>query len=148
MSGLSRCESARSVPLDWHNYQATDRTQVVAAEIDQCYVGLTPIEKVMRQVELRERLVDAASGTLTRGSKLKKVRSQPDLWEIRWKFDGVPWRMYHAEPPSEPNLLLALKFHRKVVSGTQFSIRRKQNRQMSEAAERYKSGQGYRWGID
>ncbi len=44
MSGLSRCESARSVPLDWHYYEATDRTRVVAAEIGQCFVGLTPTE--------------------------------------------------------------------------------------------------------
>jgi len=92
MSGLSRCESARSVPLDWHYYEATDRTRVVAAEIGQCFVGLTPTEKVMRQVELRGRLADAASGVLTRGKSLKQVRSQPDLWEIRWQFAGVPWR--------------------------------------------------------
>jgi len=144
---MSRCETLRITPLDWHYFHAADGTKVVTAEIVRCFDGLAPAEKTMRQVELRERLADAANGTLTRGDKLDKVGSQPDLWEIRWQFNGAPWRMYHAEPIREPNMLLALKFHEKRIMGTQFCIRQEQNREMQDAAVRYRAGQSYRWGI-
>jgi len=143
----SRCETPRVTPLDWHYFHTADGIRVVAAEIVHCFEGLAPAEKKMRQVELRERLADAASGTLICGDKLDAVWSQPDLWEIRWQFDGAPWRMYHAEPIGEPNILLALKFHEKSIVGSQSRIRREQNREMQNAAVRYSAGQSYRWGI-
>ncbi|MFE5293008.1 hypothetical protein ACFQ8T_12575 [Isoptericola sp. NPDC056618] len=76
------------------------------------------------------------------------VRSQPELWEMKWKFKRMgEYRLYHAEPGRSPDLV-ALRFHRKDTDrfASSTEINQRQNVEMELAAARYEAGEDHRWG--
>lgn len=93
------------------------------------------------------RMRAAASGELVGFDVLEPVRVHPELWEIKWKPRKLgEFRMYHAEPGGDPELV-GLRFHRKDVrSGDRVVIRAAQEAEMALAATRYSDGVSDRWG--
>lgn len=88
----------------------------------------------------------AASGELAFGEALAPIHRDPDLYELRWNFDGTLVRQYHAEPPEHLELLVKLHLHLKIVDGiTQELVSELQNEQISYALMRYRAGESQTW---
>lgn len=120
----------------------------ILQEIQVLTAGVTQAEAEMRRAELKAYLLRAAEGRLVRPRELIPVRGQSEVWEIRWIFqNGDHFRMYHAEPESDPDLLLALLFHKKEFANIDSETIRMQNLKMREAASRFFEGRRVRWGL-
>ncbi|WP_169172691.1 type II toxin-antitoxin system RelE/ParE family toxin [Bifidobacterium oedipodis] len=77
---------------------------------------------------------------------IHKIVSQPDIWELRWKIRGNPYRLYYAEDISEKPEFVGLSFVRKSTNGTSEEIRQWQNQDAAQAQERYRHAQPFQWG--
>jgi hypothetical protein len=109
---------------------------------------LSDSAKAIRVGEILGRMRNAARGRIALGDKdLVPVRTHPELWELRWSLGKLgKFRMYHAEPGSDPDLV-ALRFHRKNDSSNDaVEIHRLQQEEIDEAAKRYGDGVKIRWG--
>ena len=108
--------------------------------------GLTVIEKAYRVGRVRAIMQAGAEGTLAGSELLEPVSTQPELWELKWKYRGnVEYRMYHAEPAGGSPDLVALRFHLKDVSAPEEIVER-QEMEMRTAADRHDHGEPVRWG--
>lgn len=111
-------------------------------------VRLSDSAKAMRVGDIIGRMRNAARGRIALGDKdLVPVRTHPELWELRWSLRKLgKFRMYHAEPGGEPDLV-ALRFHRKDDSSNDVAeIHRLQQEEIDEATKRYGDGVKIRWG--
>jgi len=134
----SRCEVPRETPLDWLYFRKSeDDTPEVLREMAQVFSGLTDVAKVALYAEFNDTMRLAAMGELNRGDfvDVAKVFVAPELWELRWDTDGVLYRLYHAEPPRNNDVLAALRFHTK--GPEMFDDSDAQRAEMLIAAARY-----------
>lgn len=94
-------------------------------------------------------LTEGTEGNKKASTDLKPIRKDPEVWELRWPLPHhAPLRQYHAEPTTEPALLLVLKVHLKdLTSADSATISASQNAEIAEARSRYFRGRGDRWGI-
>lgn len=99
----------------------------------------TKIEKTLRHQELADLMRRAEAGRLLWGEDLVDVMRHAHLFEMRWDlfpYEGesppVVARLYFAEPPSDPTLLLALHLHLKDLDAG-VDIRAEQNAAMDLA---------------
>lgn len=144
----SRCQEPTSPPLTWSYYGT------VGSELSALVADLTRVEKLARYAELKALLNAAAQGELEDDPDLKPVQRDPRLWELRWRFGGRPWRMYHTEPDEMTRHLVALKFHQKVdtcppeYSDAQCTrhLNRLQDRDIDDASARFDEGWPTLWG--
>ncbi len=108
-------------------------------------LGMGPVRTAALKGEVNARMKAAASGRLRGADELEPVRTQPELWEIKWKEKkNVQLRLYHAEPGRSPDLV-ALHFHCKDVSD-QDRIKERQEAAMQVAADRHYEGAPRVWG--
>jgi hypothetical protein len=149
----ARDESLAATPApfrSFHYFSATDDGLHVRTEVvDAIYAmrRLTDLERAMRIAEVNTTLRAAARGELRGSEQLDPVRTQPTLWELRWKWrHGVEGRMYHAEPAGGRPDMVALLFHRKHADGDSAEIKNHQDAEMQLAADRYAEGEARRWG--
>lgn len=125
-----------------------DERVKVRAEIADAVdaVARSAMDAAMIQSEIWARVRAAGRGQLRDSEDLVPVRTQPELWELRWKPHGVDLRMYHAEPGGDP-AMVGLLFHRKTVDGLNgLQIEAAQDAKMDEAATRLTSGRHALWG--
>lgn len=111
-------------------------------------VRLSDSAKAMRVGDILGRMRIAARGRIALGDKdFIPVRTHPEMWELRWSLRRLgKFRMYHAEPGGDPDLV-ALRFHRKDdSSGDGAEIDRLQQAEMDRAADRYGDWVKIRWG--
>jgi hypothetical protein len=118
----------------------------VTSEYLACFDGLGHSATIERLAAIKQRLGAAARGELTFDEDLKPVARDPELWEIRWEFEGVQWRLYHGEPALAPGWLIGLRFHRKSV-GTDIETRLAQNGEIDIASRRFTQGRLWHWGL-
>lgn len=144
----SRCTLPRSVPLDWIDFRDDENEQTNLALSAILALPEAQQELVIGEiVALRER---AALGLIPYGDEndpdLKPIRTDPDVYELRWRFGSVLLRQYHAEPPELPNALVDLHFHRKDVSSNDDTkIAALQDVEISQAQLRYLGGRSHLW---
>jgi hypothetical protein len=143
---LQPVDSARS----FHYYSPTGGTPTVRQEVvDALYDRARSVVDGAGMVgDVLGRMRAAARGGLANDpDEFEPVRRQPELWEIKWKFRKVgEFRMYHAEPMSDPELV-ALRFHEKETEGlTPDEIEALQDAEMDLAGDRYEAGENRRWG--
>lgn len=89
----------------------------------------------------------AADGLIDDGDDelLDAIRRNPDVWELRWNFDGVLVRQYHAEPAEAPSELIDLHAHiKEIFPNDQQAIDDSQDVQISQGLFRYKIYRGSR----
>jgi hypothetical protein len=139
----SRCTIPSPQPYVWEHYRAgvnrVAENELEAALEDGC--------QTQTEYDFRLAEVDALRDRASRGElevksrdedpEIVPVMSYPTLWELRWDFGGRPFRQYHAEPITRPDVLLALLSHWKSVTGAADQIRAAQQAKMSEAARRF-----------
>lgn len=120
-------------------YYRPDATNELHTLLD---VG-TVLEKKMRALEFYDTMQAAATGSLRwLDWNFDSVASFEHLLELRWGMSPfqsetppVEIRLYFTEPAAEPNVLLALVFHRKDVTEKR-EIKKLQNEQMGIAETR------------
>lgn len=62
------------------------------------------------------------------------------MWELRLGYTQGQNRLYFGEPPSHPDLLVAVRCHEKWLRGTAQEITDAQNREMDLASQRLADG--------
>lgn len=124
-----------------------DGTADVKSEVLAYTNGGTDIENTVRRNEIFFRLSLAAKGQLTPPKQVAPVDQNTEIWEIRWEAEGRHLRMYHGEPPSIPDYIIPLRFHRKSTSGTKAEIWTKQTIEMRIASFRYETWRASNWFI-
>lgn len=139
----------RDDPLTFHFAQIDGPPSPVIAELLDVCTGRSPTETEMLKAELVDRIRVACLGRLGDPEQVKAIAQDPNVWEIRW--ENLPRvgsvRLYVAEPPLFPGVLLALHVHRKLITGTEDEKRADQNAAIALALRRYGLGQASRWGL-
>ena len=101
--------------------------------------GLAPFNQtwVLGQIDgLFE--VAAEGGIVDEGEiRLKPIRSDPDIYELRWTLLTKKIRHYHAEPIRQPDLLVKLHHHIKELFDDPAETSRAQNVEIQHAQDRY-----------
>jgi len=145
----SLCAQPCATPRTFHWFSNDDGTERVYQEVvDAAWAdGRTPHAAAGIIGDVLAKSRRAASGMLRSASDLVPVRLHPMLWELRWRLGRVgEFRMYHAEPGADPDLV-ALRFHHKDTSGsTQGEIDSVQEGEMDVAQARYERRSTDRWG--
>lgn len=85
------------------------------------------------------------SGLEKLDDKIEPCRTQPEIFELKWKKRLATirgeFRLYYGEPRVDPDLLhpgfVAVLFHAKDTSGSPQDIEKKQDDVMQEAANRF-----------
>ena len=145
----SLCAQPCATPRSFHWFSSSDGTEHVYQEVvDAAWDdGRTAHAAAGIIGDVLAKARRAASGKLRSASDLVPVRLHPVLWELRWTLGRVgEFRMYHAEPGVDPELV-ALRFHRKDTSGsTQGEVDSAQESEMDVAQARYQRRAVERWG--
>lgn len=147
----SLCYQPVDAPRSFHYF--TDGTVRVYKEMVDAAYGhdRTSLAAAGLMGDFLGQLRRAAHGELRSGGNNREpvgpVRLNPDIWEIRWKLGRLgEFRLYHAEPDDEPQLV-ALRFHEKDSSSEDAdTIDDLQEDEMRLAGTRYDDGVNNRWG--
>lgn len=139
----------RELPLTFHFVQVDGPPSPVVAELLEVCTGRNATDTEMLKAEVYDRIRVACLGRLGDPEQVKAIAQDPNVWEIRWEnLPGVgSVRLYVAEPPLFPGVLLALHVHRKLITGTDEEKRADQNAAIAVALRRYGLGRANRWGI-
>jgi hypothetical protein len=117
--------------------------------------GMPRLEQELKRARFLTVMKQAAIGGLRadagadRGDDIGPVRREPPhMFELRWQFGRHHYRLYFAEPPANPNHLVALEFHYKDIEGlSDEEIKAAQDEAISRAQVRYLAGESQNWGI-
>lgn len=137
----SRCCHPVDVPYQWRDLVDPDHEAVAALEAWlQSLPRFTMLNEPGRIDELLEaaasgRIADAGDSVTTR---IKPIRSDPELWELRHQALSKPLRFYHAEPVNHPDVLVKLHRHIKIGKNDQQS-------QIEHASRRFHLGDEVNW---
>lgn len=131
------------MPYQWYDF--VDESHYAVAELEAwlaCLPRFTRDNELGRIDELFEaaaagRLVDTGHSATAR---IKPVRNDPELWELRHKALTKPLRFYHAEPARMPRALVLLHRHIKTDAGDQQD-------QIEYATDRYRISDANDWDI-
>lgn len=116
-------------------------------------LGLSGLARMQREADvvgaILGRMRAMARGRLPEGNPpaLSPVVSQPDLFELRWKFvkeKNALVRAYHGEP-GDPDVVVVC-IHRKETDVPVVRQRELQNAMMEEGQRRFTVGEQCRWG--
>ncbi len=140
----SRTTVPRATPLEWLFAKTDD--YAVEDEVAEVLKNLMPVEYELKREEFFDVLDRARMGKLTEGELLRPVRLDPVVWELRLGYSGGLYRLYFAEPESDTEILVALRFHEKSLDGTDDEIDAAQELEMDEAIDRLAKGEHNRWG--
>lgn len=133
----SRCARRRPAALSWVDYR-DPAGRLVENELEEVLQGsATQLEYDARRAEVEARLMRAAAGELAPPGELYPIRTNPEVWEIRWGFDGQQLRLYFAEPVQYPLRLVGLHYHWKWVAGTYSEVMAAQDAEIDIALARY-----------
>jgi hypothetical protein len=135
----------------WRDYKCVHGREVLVDELeaiasdseDGCAVQ--QIELELRLGELDAVIERARFGELVEREELKPANVDPELWEIRLRISARQVRIYHAEPQDYKDLMVGLRAHFKWLEGNKTEIERRQNVEMSKAAERFHKGAERDW---
>ncbi len=141
----SRCTVPQTTDLFWREY--VDEHHDSTIELTDWIESLQPFAQssVLGQIDA---LLDlAASGQIHAGdeSKLRPIRRDPDLYELKWKLLSKAVRQHHAEPPHYPDDLVKLHVHIKSMRKTSAETRAAQDMEISQAQFRYVAGESSEW---
>ena len=141
----SRCTQPREQPLTWIYYKGNDGDLIeeIRNVVDDLALP-TDRELVLGLVSEKNEL--AASGDLADSDDIKPVSFDPEVWELRYEFNGLLYRLYFAEPYTHPHHLVALKFHVKTVDEAEQEIKDAQSAEMAAACIRFNAGEKNNWG--
>lgn len=155
----SVCSKPRSIPARIHfcflEAESVDVREEIVAVAKQVVapLGLRGLTKVQREAgvagEIWGRMRAMARGRLPEENPpaLSPVVSQPDLFELRWKFANAKnalVRAYHGEP-GDPDVVVVL-VHRKETDAPGAKQRELQNAAMAEGQRRFTVGERCNWG--
>ena len=116
-------------------------------------LGLSGLARMQREADvvgaILGRMRAMARGQLPEGNPpaLSPVVSQPDLFELRWKFakeKNAAVRAYHGEP-GDPDVVV-VRIHRKETDAPVARQRELQNAVMEEGQRRFVAGEQCQWG--
>ena len=133
----SRCARRRSDPLRWVEYREPPLRLVENELDDALQASATQLEYDARYEEVQARLARAAAGELCSPAELLPIRTNPEVWELRWDFSGQLLRLYFAEPGRFPSLLVSLRYHWKWIEGSYREIEAAQDVEIGIAVSRY-----------
>lgn len=118
--------------------------------------GETPTkhELAMRLGEWRALIAEAVKGQLEDDGWCAVARD-PNLWELRWRWDRglggdrpVEIRGYFHEPAAPSHVTVLVKVHVKSLGGGEEAIRQCQNSHIFKASTRVAQGQATQWCVD
>lgn len=137
----SRCCQPADVPYEWRDF--VDESHYAVAEFETWFAELARFARENELGRIDELFEAAAAGDLIdvaddATTRIKPVRYDPELWELRHKALSMRLRFYHAEPPSVPHALI--KLHRHIKSDIT-----DQQEQIEYAAERYRISDETDW---
>lgn len=112
-------------------------------ELDEWLAGLHRFARENELGRIDELFEAAAAGRIVDPgddvtTKIKPVRHDPELWELRHKALSKPLRFYHAEPPQLPSALV--KLHRHIKTDDE-----DQQDQIEYASDRYRISDENDW---
>lgn len=143
----SLCAKPVEVPRSFHFY--SDADSHVRHEIVNTFTATGKPQTAVAGLvgDVYGRMRAAQRGEICDADLLEPIRDVPTLWELKWKLGRLgEYRLYHAEPAADPELV-ALRFHAKDVSGvTQAIIDEAQDVEIGVAAQRYDDGVKNSWG--
>jgi hypothetical protein len=135
----------QATDLLWRDY--LDEHHDSTTELTDWIESLPPFAQssVLGQIDALFEL--AASGQIQIGDegKLRPIRRDPDLYELKWKLLSKAVRQYHAEPPQYPDDLVKLHIHIKSMRKTSAGTRAAQDMEISQAQLRYVTGESSEW---
>lgn len=140
----SRCTKPNDPPLEWR-FARIPGESTVKEEIHACLAALTEADRQLHLAAVLATMRAAAAGTLWPRTGVRCVSQEP-IFELRWNEDGRLWRLYEGEPRTEPNLLVALRFHEKRIDDDDRLTRSLQDDEIALAERRYGVGIATRWG--
>lgn len=125
--------------------------EIVSAISDDLGTGLPSTRRdiEIRLNEFKALIAEAQEGVLDEENWVP-VRRNPDLWELRWRWDGtrIAARGYFHEPTVLFFETILAKVHTKdVSSGHKSTIAKLQNEAMDEAGKRVIDGRDTKWGV-
>lgn len=130
-----------------------DVVPVVDNELAAAIRASTHQETLMRLGEYKALVNRARSGRATTKQDqytqydLQGIGLDPRLWELRLEVDGWLLRQYHAEPPSHPTLLVAVKAHaKKIFTDDGGATIEAQDSEIVQGARRYDDERHRDWG--
>ena len=141
----------------WCREQHADGRCSVKSEIFGVIDSIEGLEQYLVKATWERMRKDASRGRLRFGEHedVAVIQRVPDLLELRVQVNPhhdepakrYLLRLYFAEPPSHPRLMLGLKFGRKPGAGDPDGV---QDRHINEARRRYYEGMtnDYHWGIE
>lgn len=143
---VSRCTVPREHPLEWVFYRGSDGS--VIEEIASHTHHLGQIDRELAIATIGETIEAAARGNLENGTDLLPISIDPEVWELRFQFPSGLFRLYYGEPFDHPSMLVALRFHQKLILGTDVETEDAQNGEIARAALRYVGGRASVWAND
>ncbi|PPH11634.1 hypothetical protein C5C71_06420 [Rathayibacter sp. AY1C1] len=150
--GQSRCVHPRQPPMDWHDYVDEDDDAV-----EHFAEWLSTLKPFARRDVIA--MMDTLEARASRGEvvipddarlpgDLDAIRSDPDIYELKWTLLSKKIRQYHAEPRLLPDHLVRLHLHIKVDSGRgDDSADAQQQVEIDKAVARYHDGEPSTWGV-
>jgi hypothetical protein len=138
----------RTSSLDWYDY--SDPAHPAVMDLDAWVSSLAPFAQasVLGQIDALMEL--AAEGKIVIGddSRLVPIRTNPDIYELKWTLLSKKVRQYHAEPPSHLDSLLKLNIHiKQFVPNDYTATKGLQDAEILQAALRYLVGKPSNWGM-
>lgn len=136
----SRCCNAGLGPYQWLDY--VDQEHYALKEISNWLSQLTPWARAHELGEIDELLEKAERGELwdsgDETTKIKPIRLNPEIFELRHTSLSKKLRFYHGEPSKLPHNLVAVHRHIKTSN-------KNQQVEIEYASERYCSGEKESW---
>lgn len=147
-------DAASGAARTWHPHEGSvdDRTvpsELVAALWAPGPSGIAPTrdEMLARRGEIRALVAEAEDGELGEEA-WRAVARDPDLWELRWSWDGLLVRGYFHEPQMSPGQAVLAHVHvKEIVQGDDMATRAKQDARIDCASHRIRFCSEGRWGL-
>lgn len=137
----SRCCRPADAPYFWHDF--VDASHYAVAELDAWLHSLPPFARLNELGRIDELFEAASEGRIAAPcddatARIKPIRHDPELWELRYKALSKPLRFYHAEPVRLPRHLVELHRHIKTTGDDQ-------QEQIEYATDRYRISDENDW---
>lgn len=146
----SRCLTEDNAPQSLHWAEVGGDRFVVSTELTDAIRSSVADSMVIEAVQdfraLLERIEQCRA---IDPDDVVPVARHPQLWELRVndQSSGVHIRIYCAELPELPHIVVALHAHAKFVAGTPADIKARQDEAISLAILRLEAGRRTWWGL-
>lgn len=135
---ISRCTVPRATAMSWFDF--VDDSHPSAVALVEWIQGLAPFARTYVLGQIDALLETAAEGGIVDDGEVRllPIRSDPDLYELRWTLLSKKVRQYHAEPPHQTELLVKLHHHIKALSKEKAITTQAQDSEIDHAQDRYR----------